>query len=246
MTSESILKVLTSAGIGSRRRIADAIRQGRVEINGQVVEDFRYPANRETDQISIDGQPVDLESKPVVYLMLNKPKGFLSTAGDERGRRTVTDLIPRKYRHLRLYPVGRLDKESTGLLLLTNDGKLTYRLTHPRFEYEKEYLVQIAGTLQPHERRKLEKGLKLEEGMTSPATVREVKSSPPFNYSITIHEGRKRQVRRMFAALGHRVLALKRIRMGSLTLGDLKEGDTHELSAKEVRRLLSEKPGRGH
>ncbi len=165
----------------------------------------------------------------------------MSTTRDERGRRTVLDIIPGKYRHLRLYPAGRLDKDSTGLLLLTNDGELTYRLTHPRFEHEKEYLLHIDSELRTSEKKKLERGIKLEDGLTSPAVVREVKSSPPFNYSITIHEGRKRQVHRMLMALGHRVLALKRIRMGNLTLGDLKEGAARELSAREVRKLLSSK-----
>ena len=242
MISEPLLKVLTRAGIGSRRRMADAIKQGRVEINGEVVEDFSYPVNKETDRLSIDGNPIELIRQQVVYLLLNKPKGVMSTIIDERGRRTVLDIIPKKYLHLRLYPVGRLDKDSTGLLLLTNDGALTYRLTHPKFEQGKEYLVYIDSKLKPKGKRELEQGIKLEEGMTYPATVKEVKSSPPFNYSITIHEGRKRQVRRMFNALGHRVLALKRVRMGKLSLGNLKEGATLELSSREIRTLLSGQP----
>jgi len=237
MTPEPLLRVLTGAGIGSRRWVADAIRQDRVAVNGQVVEDFRYPVNMETDRISVDGRQVDLKLRRVT-LMLNKPQGFLSTVRDERGRRTVICLLPGKYRRLRLYPAGRLDKDSTGLLLLTNDGELTYRLTHPKFEYEKEYLVYIKGNLQPDEKRKLEKGIELEDGMTHPAVVREIKVSPPFNYSITIHEGRKRQVRRMLDSLGHRVLALRRIRIGSLSLGDLREGETRELGAREVRALM--------
>ncbi|MFC2032465.1 pseudouridine synthase, partial [Chloroflexota bacterium] len=226
ITSEPLLKVLTRAGIGSRRRMADAIRQGKVEVNGEVVEDFRYPVNIETDRISIDGQPVDLKLERVVYLILNKPKGVISTARDERGRRTVIDILPGKYHHLRLYPVGRLDKDSTGLLLLTNDGELAYRLTHPKFQNEKEYLINMDGNLRPDEKRKLEQGIELEEGMTHPAIVKEVKYPLPFKYSLTLREGRKRQVRRMLAALGHRVLTLKRIRMGNLSMGNLGEGDT--------------------
>jgi len=169
--------------------------------------------------------------------VLNKPSGIMSTTSDERGRRTVIDILPEKYRHLRLYPVGRLDKDSTGLLLLTNDGELTNRLTHPRFEQEKEYLVSISDKLKTEEERKLEQGIELEDGLTHPAAIKEV-DLPPFNYSITIHEGRKRQVRRMFESLGHPVLALKRIRLGSLNLGKLKEGEIRELSAKEVKTLL--------
>ena len=242
MISEAVLKVLTDAGIGSRRRMADAIRQARVKLNGEVVEDFRHPVNREIDRLYIDGKLVDLGLKKVVYLMLNKPAGTLSTASDERRRRTVMHSLPEKYRRLRLYPVGRLDKDSTGLLLLTNDGEFTYQLTHPRFEHEKEYLIQVDGNLQPDGERKLREGIELEDGRTSPARVRRVESCPPFNYSIIIHEGRKRQVHRMLAALGHRVLALKRIRIGGLRLGELKEGDIRELSAGEIEMLSGDKP----
>jgi 23S rRNA pseudouridine2605 synthase len=239
MPSVPLLKTLTEAGVGSRRRIADAIKNGRVEVNGEPVENFRHPVNPETDRVSVNGKPVDLKPRSTVYLMVNKPAGILTTTGDERGRRTVLDMLPEKYRRLRLYPVGRLDKGSTGLLLLTNDGDITYRLTHPRFEHEKEYLIHIEGVLKPDEKGKLEKGLKLEDGMTYPVVVKEIKSQPPFNYSITMHEGRKRQIRRMLANLGYRVLALKRIRMGNLKLGNLKEGDFRELTQAEVRALTS-------
>ena len=135
--------------------------------------------------------------------------------------------------------MGRLDQDSTGLLILTNDGTLTYQLTHPKFEHEKEYLVQIEGTLQPGERQNLEHGVKLEDGITAPAIIKELRSTPPYNYSLTIHEGKKRQIRRMFAHLGYRVLALKRIRMGSLILGSLRESQTRELTPREVKSLLN-------
>ena len=171
------------------------------------------------------------------YLMHNRPKGVKSTTSDERGRKTVIDILPRKYHHLRLYPVGRLDKNSTGLLLLTNDGELTYELTHPRFEHEKEYLVQLNARLKSGEKQKLERGIKLDDGRTHPAIVEEMPSLPPFSYSIIIHEGKKRQVRRMFESVGHSALSLKRIRMGNLTLGDLGEGKSRELTVGEVRAL---------
>ncbi len=232
-----LLKALAQAGVGPRRQLADAIRQGRVKVNGKVVEDFRYPLNVETDHVSIDKQPVDLKPRQAVYLLLNKPKGVLSTTSDERGRRTVFDILPEDYRHLRLHPVGRLDKDSTGLLLLTNDGELTHRLTHPSFEHEKGYLVSINARLPASEKRRLEQGLELGDGITHRAIVKEVQAKP-FNYSITIHEGRKRQVRRMFQRLGHRILALKRVSMGSIQLGDLREGEIRELSAQEVQSLL--------
>jgi 23S rRNA pseudouridine2605 synthase len=238
MKSESLLKVLTGAGIGSRRRMAEAIKHDRVTVNGQVVEDFRHPVNLAADFVTVDGRKVDIKSEQLVTLLLHKPKGILSTARDERGGQTVADFLPEKYRHLRLYPVGRLDKDSTGLLLLTNNGELAYRLTHPKFECEKEYLIYVTEELKPDERRRLERGLKLEDGLTHPAIVRKV-SSPPFNYSITIHEGRKRQVRRMLDSLGHPVVALKRIRMGNLNLGNLAEGKIRELSVQEVRSVLN-------
>lgn len=237
METKPLLKALSEAGIASRRWLAVSIKQGSVKVNGKIAENFRQPVNIKSDHITINGQPVDLKPEQPVYLMLNKPKGVVSTTSDERGRRTVIDTLPEKYRHLRLYPVGRLDKNTTGLLLLTNDGELTNRLTHPRFEQEKEYLVSITRRLQPEEKRKLEQGIELEDGTTHPAVIKEVES-PPYNYSITIHEGRKRQVRRMFDSLGHPVPELKRIRMGKLKLGNLQEGEIRTLSSQEVKALL--------
>jgi 23S rRNA pseudouridine2605 synthase len=237
MSTKPLLKALAEAGIGPRRWLADAIKQGRVKVNGVLAEDFRQPVDVEKDRITLSGQQVDLKPRQLVYLLMNKPKGIMSTTSDERGRRTVIDILPEKYRHLRLYPVGRLDKDSTGLLLLTNDGELTNRLTHPRFEREKEYLVAIEGKLKPEEKQKLEQGIELEDGLSHPTVIKEV-AIPPFNHSLTIHEGRKRQVRRMFDSLGHPVLALKRVRMGKLRLGNLREGDIRELSAQEVKSLL--------
>ncbi len=248
MKPEPLLKVLTGAGAGSRRRMADAIKQDRVMVNGEVVEDFRHPVDRETDTVVLDGKKINLKPRAAVTLLLHKPAGVLSTVRDERGRRTVTDLLPPHYHHRKLYPAGRLDKDSTGLLLLTNDGDLAYRLTHPRYEIEKEYLVDIREQLEPREKQRLEQGIRLEDGQTRPAKVKQVSSSPHFRYSITIHEGRKRQVRRMLEALQHRVIALKRVRMGKLELGNLPEGKLREISDREKRSLLnqgSRKPGPG-
>jgi len=235
----TLLKALIDAGAGPRRRVADAIMRGSVCVNGNVVSDLRHMVNVDNDRITVDGRAADIMPKKYVYLMLNKPAGVLSTVHDERGRRTVIDILPAKYRRLGLHPVGRLDKDSTGLLLLTNDGDFTYRLTHPRFEKEKEYFVQVEGRMKADEMRILERGVELEDGMTHKAIVKSIKS-PPFNYSIVLHEGHKRQVRRMFAALGYRVTALKRVREGSVALGDLGEGESRELSAWEVGRLMSE------
>ena len=241
MESKALLKILVEAGAGSRRRVADAIMRGLVQVNGSVVSDLRYAVDEGKDRITVDGRVVDIKPQKHVYLMLNKPAGVLSTVRDERGRRTVIDILPEKYRDIGLHPVGRLDKDSTGLLLMTNDGEFTYRLTHPKFEKEKEYLLQIGGMLKPHEVNSLWKGVELEDGVTHGAVVRSIRLSEPFNYSITLHEGRKRQVRRMFAALGYRVVALRRVREGSLVLGGLAEGGVRELGAGEVRKLLQER-----
>ncbi|MCD6568195.1 MAG: rRNA pseudouridine synthase [Dehalococcoidia bacterium] len=234
----TLLRVLLSCGAGSRRRVACAIMQGNVRVNGETVEDLLHPVDVEGDTVTIGDEQVKLKAEAPVYLMLNKPAGVISTTRDDRGRETVMDILPSKYRDLRLHPVGRLDRDSTGLLLLTNDGRLTYRLTHPKFNHEKEYLISIEGRLKPKEKEKLRGGILLEDGITSSAVVKEVNASPPFNYSLTIREGRKRQVRRMFDSLGHSVLALKRVRMGTFKIGVLREGQVREISFQEVSSLL--------
>jgi len=237
MAIKPLIKALTEAGLGSRRRMADAIKQRKVKVNGAIAESFNHPIDIEKDHVLLNGQTVKLKPDETICLMLNKPEGIVSTVSDEKGRRTVLDILPGKYKHYRLYPVGRLDIDNTGLLLLTNDGDLTYRLTHPKFEYEKEYLVAIKGKLNNEEKQQLQRGILLEDGMTHPAKIREI-SQPPFNYSVIIHEGRKRQVRRMFERLRHIVIALKRIRLGNMSLGELKEGEVRHLSPKEIAALL--------
>jgi len=171
-SSKSLLKALTEAGAGSRRRMADAIMQGSVQVNGRVVSDLRYAVDEDKDRVTVNGCVVDIKPNKLVYLMLNKPAGVLSTVHDDRGRKTVIDILPERYRSLGLHPVGRLDKDSTGLLLLTNDGELTYRLTHPRFEHEKEYLVRIDGNLSHEQIRALEQGIELVDRITHRAVVK--------------------------------------------------------------------------
>lgn len=205
-------------------------------MNGEVAESFVLPVEVGTDNVTLDGKDIAYTTEKMVYLMVNKPKGIVSTTKGERGEKTVMDILPRKYQQTRVYPVGRLDKESTGLMLLSNDGDFTYQLTHPKFERQKEYLVQVDGSLTEEEKMQLERGLDLADGRTAPAKVEVVESSP-FNYSITIHEGKKRQVRRMFAALGYTVLELKRIRIDVLTIDGLAAGDTRELTPKEIQSL---------
>ena len=239
MHSVPLLKYLTTTGIGSRRKMADIITQGRVRVNGLVTDDFKYPIHPSQDHITIDRNEVVADQHRPLYLILNKPAGIITTTHDEKNRATILDVIPEKYKSIRLYPVGRLDRDSTGLLLITNDGDLTYQLTHPKYEHEKEYLVAIDGTLKREEKQKLEDGLDLSDGRTSPSRIRSVRKKHPYNYSITIHEGKNRQVRRMFAQLGYEIRALKRIRIGNIRIGHLKEGEMRELTEDEVTRLLS-------
>ncbi|MFU8796776.1 MAG: pseudouridine synthase [Dehalococcoidia bacterium] len=236
MTSQAIIKLLTASGVGSRRQVTALIKRGGVAVNGETIESFNHPVDPAEDVITIDGKRIRVASEPPVYLVLNKPAGIISSTADARGGRTVIDILPEKYGHGRLYPVGRLDKDSTGLVLLTNDGDLTHRLTHPRFEQEKEYMVRLDRALEREDAARLEKGIDLHDGRTSPARVRSLKHAP-FAYSVTIHEGRKRQVRRMFAVPGYTVLELKRTRLGTLRLGTLPEGEVRELTLREIEDL---------
>jgi 23S rRNA pseudouridine2605 synthase len=237
MTTTTLLKALIEAGTGSRRNIAESIMRGKVKVNGKIIDNLKHPVEISKDNVTIDNRTVDIRPKKTLCLMLHKPKGVLSATRDERGQTTVMDLLPEDYRNIRLYPAGRLDKDTTGLLLLTNDGSLTYKLTHPKFQHEKEYMVHIEGKLRQDEIARLEKGIQLEDGVTAAAKVKEV-TSPPYNYSLTIHEGRKRQVRRMFERLHHPVIDLKRVRIGGLRLGNLKESAVRELSRQEIEALL--------
>lgn len=222
-------KVLAGAGIGSRRVCEELIDGGHVAVNGEVAVLGRR-VDPETDVVEVDGVPIGV--KPgLVYYLLNKPRGVVSTASDPEGRPTVVEIVPIEPR---VYPVGRLDTDSEGLIILTNDGDLTFRLTHPSFGVEKEYLVHITGTPKPEKLRLLREGVTLDDGPTSPAKVGVVS---PGLIRITIHEGRNRQVRRMFDAIGFPVLRLVRSRVGSLRDAGLAPGDWRVLTVAEVRAL---------
>jgi 23S rRNA pseudouridine2605 synthase len=185
-------------------------------------------------RLEVDGQPINLQPKR--YLLLNKPRGPISTVTDARGRRTVLDLLPAGKD--RLYPTGRLDADTEGLLLITNDGDLTYRLTHPRYGVPKTYEAEIEGRLTVSQQQRLARGLTLEEGPTGPATVRVLRDDARASLvEITVHAGRKRMVRRMFEVVGNPVRALKRTRLGPLTLGQLAPGEWRELTEAEVEQL---------
>ena len=225
---ERLQKVLARAGIASRRASEEMIQAGRVTINGQIAALGDKVAD--SDRIELDGIPV-LRDPNLVHYLLHKPREVVSTASDTENRQTVVDLVPSA---IRVYPVGRLDADSEGLIILTNDGDLTHRLTHPSFGVPKEYLVHVEGIPQRSALRSLREGIQLEDGMTAPAQV----SMPDQRLlKITIHEGRNRQVRRMCAAIGHPVVRLVRVRIGPITDSSLTAGSWRELTNEEVRSL---------
>ncbi len=234
MPEERLQKVLAHAGVASRRRAEEMIVAGRVKVNGEIVKQLGTKVNPRLDAIEVDGQPMSRPEAPV-YLVVNKPRGVLSTATDARGRPTVVGLV--KHR-ARLYPVGRLDLDSEGLILLTNDGALALRLAHPRYEHEKEYRVLLAGRPGEDELQRLRQGIGLEGGRTRPAQVRVIETTDGETWlSVVLREGRKRQIRRMVQVVGHQVLRLIRVRMGPLQLGDLKPGAYRRLTPAELRAI---------
>jgi 23S rRNA pseudouridine2605 synthase len=224
-----LAKHLAHAGVASRRAAEALVAEGRVTVDGAVVTD---PARDVTGQeaIAVDGEAVRGAERHVVYA-LHKPAGVVSTSSDTHGRRTVVDLVPTAQR---LYPVGRLDADTTGLILLTNDGELAHTLTHPSFEVPKTYRARVEGRLGDRALRALRDGVELEDGRTAPARVRRLSAH---ELELTIHEGRKRQVRRMLEAVGHRVVNLRRVAFGPLRLGELAAGRHRRLTAVEVQRL---------
>jgi 23S rRNA pseudouridine2605 synthase len=226
-----LAKHLAHAGVASRRAAETLIAERRVAVNGEIATDPAYDV-AESDRVEVDGEAVAGAEPRVVYAV-NKPLGVVSTARDTHGRPTVVELVPAV--GLRLYPVGRLDADSSGLILLTNDGALANRLTHPRYEVSKTYLARVGcGRVGEDALRALRDGIELEDGLTAPARVRRLRSD---EIELTIHEGRNRQVRRMCEAVGHPVLALARIGLGPLRLGDLALGEHRRLSEAEIERL---------
>jgi 23S rRNA pseudouridine2605 synthase len=228
-SGERLQKSLSAAGYGSRRVCDDLIAERRVTVNGEVAVLGRR-VDPEVDLIEVDGAPVASRAG-LVHYVLNKPAGVVSTADDPQGRPTVVQLVPEEPR---VYPVGRLDFETEGLLILTNDGTLTHRLTHPSFGVEKEYLAEVDGNPPDGVLGRLRRGIELEDGITAPAVVGR---KAPNLLSITIHEGRNRQVRRMCDAIGFPVKRLVRIRIGPLRDDKLKPGAWRELTQQEVRKL---------
>ena len=226
---ERLQKVLAAAGLGSRRVCEILIEEERVTVNGEVAVLGRR-VDPENDRIEVDGLRVPTRPGLVTYL-LNKPRGVVSTASDPQGRPTVVELVPEQPR---IFPVGRLDTDTEGLLLLTNDGDLAHRLTHPSFGVEKEYLAQVDGSPTPAELRRLRQGIELGDGMTAPAKA---SLTAPGAVRLVIHEGRNRQVRRMLEAVGYPVTRLVRTRIGPLADRRLKPGEWRVLDVEEVRAL---------
>ena len=239
-------KFLAHAGIASRRAADKLIAAGRVRVNGQVVREMGVQIDPARDQVAVDGKPVTTAQNQRLYLLLNKPAGVITSRKDPEGRKTILDLIPKKYHHL--HPVGRLDFQSEGLVLLTDDGDLTQRLTHPSFQHEKEYWVQVDGPVPNVVIYKFRKGVELEDGMAR-ARVRRlskipaeqrfwIQDDPKRTWLVFIlHEGRNRQIRRMCEALDLRVRRLVRIRIESIHLGDLKPGQWRPASSRQIRAI---------
>ncbi len=227
--SERLQRTLARVGVGSRRVCEDLIAEGRVTVNDEVAELGRK-VDPDHDRVAVDGIPIGVRPDLVHYL-LNKPTGVVTTASDPQGRPTVVQLVPSEPR---VFPVGRLDADTEGLLLLTNDGELAHRLTHPSFGVDKEYLVSVQGTPSRGALRTLRQGVELDDGLTAPARVATI---APDLLRITIHEGRNRQIRRMCDAVGHPVTRLARVRIGPLADAKLQPGTWRALSLDEVRSL---------
>src|SRR5947209_184523 len=233
MARERVQKLLAAAGLGSRRSCEQLVSSGRVTVNGQVIQ-LGARADPDADRVAVDGVAVDLSHDAVTYA-LNKPSGIVTSASDPAGRPVVVDLVPEQPR---VFPIGRLDIATEGLLLLTNDGDLAQVVTHPRHGVEKTYVVEVPGALGPRELGRLRRGVELDDGPTAPARIGKVsRSSDGTLFEITIHEGRNRQVRRMVEEVGSRVRRLVRIRVGSVRLGRLAPGQWRPLAASEVHEL---------
>lgn len=232
---ERLQKVIAHAGIASRRKAEELILEGKVKVNGKVINELGVKVSP-SDKIEVNEIPLVQEEKK--YFLFYKPRGIISAVKDDKGRKVVTDFFPHVKE--RIYPIGRLDYDTSGLLILTNDGEFTNMLTHPRYEVPKVYIVKVKGIPEKEALRKLERGVLLEDGKTAPAKVKLMSVDKRKNSSIIeliIHEGRNRQVRRMIEAIGHSVIKLKREQYGTLHLHGLNAGEFRELTPHEVKQL---------
>lgn len=239
---ERLARFLAHAGVASRRHAENLIAAGRVQVNGAIVREQGSRIDPAHDIVKVDGRVVRTSTRQV-YILLNKPEGYLSTVSDPQGRPTVLDLLPAELRRLRIYPVGRLDSDTSGLLLLTNDGDFALRLTHPRYALEKHYEVLVQGQPSGAALRALRQGVFITEDngrkyKTAPAQFSNLHHEGDCTrFTLTIHEGRKRQVRRMLATIGLPVLTLERVGIGALTTGSLPAGQWRYLTEEEVMKL---------
>jgi len=232
-----INRYLAMAGIGSRRKCEKLIIDGRVSVNGKLVTELSTRIDLAEDDVWVDGRPVVPAGKKLV-LVLNKPSGVLSTVEDRYRRKTVIDIAREKGYLERLFPVGRLDMDTTGLILITNDGELAYRLTHPKFKVEKTYHVVVEGHISEQTINRIKAGLNLKELRTLPCRIKLLNyTSDHSELEVTIKEGKKRQIKRMFSAFGHKVLRLHRKAIADLTFEDVDIGEIRELKEDELKRL---------
>lgn len=230
-------KYIAMSGLASRRAAESMIDEGRVKVNGKKVTEQGVKIEIGCDSVTVDNKPVEIKDKKY-YIMLNKPAGYVSTAKDQFDRPTVVDLVKEDV-GTRIFPVGRLDYETEGLLLMTNDGDFTYKITHPKFQKDKTYIAVINGGITVPDLNRLRRGVRVEDYTTSPAEVEILDAAGGKTaVKITIHEGRNRQVRKMFAALGYTVSGLKRIKIGELELGNLPVGRWRHLTSHEINCLL--------
>lgn len=225
---------LSRNDVCSRRRAFDIIKEGRVILNGQTCREPSTPVDPKVDHVSLDDKKI--KRRKYEYILLNKPAGYTTTRADRYAKKTVIDLLPRRFQHLS--PAGRLDKDTEGLLLLTNDGDIAYQLTHPKFNVDKVYFVRILGRLAMDQRKQVERGVYIDGKKTSPAKIKNVRAlKSQTECMITLHEGRKRQIRYMFAKVGCKVIYLKRLSQGPITLGPLKKGMYRTLTKQEINKL---------
>ncbi len=237
MPRERLQKIIARAGITSRRKAETLILEGRVKVNGRIVKELGVKADPEEDLIEVDGEPVKLKKKRPYYILLYKPRGYISSVEDQFGRPTVLSLLGRDVKE-RVYPVGRLDYDAEGVLLITNDGELANKLIHPRYQVPKTYHVKVKGVPDEKDINKLRKGVYLREGKTKPAEVRVLGRARENTWvEITVTEGRYRLIKRMCWNVGHPVCRLKRVRFAGLGPGRLKPGEYRHLTPQEVERL---------
>ena len=249
-----INKYIASCGVASRRKAEELINAGRVKVNGKIINELSFQVDENNDRVEVDEKLIGLEER-LVYIMLNKPEGYVTTVKDQFDRKSVIDLV--KDVGERVYPIGRLDYETSGLLLLTNDGDLTYKLTHPKHEVDKTYIATLKGIPTLNEMKNFEKGLYIEDYKTAPAKIKVLKKNEEKNYCVCeikihetilpiafllkIHEGRNRQVRKMCRAINHPVMNLRRKAMGKIVLKDVEIGQYRYLTQEEIDYLKTVK-----